>query len=113
MEFLRKILGMDLPQIDSNTYKADYFQQRNHMLIDVRTPAEYKSGHIGGAKNIPLNTLANKMKNIPKDKPVVIVCQTGSRSASATRQLMAAGYDNVTNLSGGTLRWRMSGNPVE
>lgn len=113
MQFLRQLLGMDLPQIDSNTYKSDYFQQKNHLLIDVRTPAEFKSGHIAGAKNIPLDTLAAKMNDIPQDKTVVIVCQSGSRSANATRQLIAAGYDKVLNLSGGTLRWRMSGNPVK
>ena len=104
---------MDVPQIDTNTYKSDYFQQDNHVLIDVRTVGEYQSGHIAGAKNIPLDTLASKITEIPQDTPVIIVCQSGARSANATRQLMAAGYENVINLGGGTLRWRLGGNPVE
>lgn len=113
MQFFRKLMGQDVPRMDINTYKTEHFQQDNHVLIDVRTPSEFKSGHIPGAKNIPLNTLPNQLNKIPKDKTVVLVCQTSSRSANACRQLLAAGYDNVVNLVGGTLRWRMSKNPVE
>jgi phage shock protein E len=113
MQFFRQLLGLDLSRIDSSTYQVEYFQQKNHMLIDVRTPSEFKSGHIEGAKNIPLNSLSSQMKHVPKDKPIIVVCQSGSRSASACRQLMNAGYENVVNLAGGMVGWRMGGNPVK
>jgi rhodanese-related sulfurtransferase len=113
MEFFRKLLGQDLPHIDIDSYKAEHFQRKNHVLIDVRTAGEYKGGHIQGAKNIPLDTLTQQLQQIPTDELVVLVCQSGNRSANACRQLLDAGYTNVVNLNGGTLRWRMTGNPVK
>lgn len=73
-------------------------------LVDVRTVGEYRSGHIEGALNIPVDDLAGKMAQIPKDKPVVVYCQSGMRSASAASTLKDAGYKEVYNL-GAMSRW--------
>ena len=64
-------------------------------LVDVRSPDEFGEGHVQGARNIPVATLAGRLAEIPKDKPVVVYCAAGSRSAAAARTLKAAGYDVV------------------
>jgi rhodanese-related sulfurtransferase len=71
-------------------------------LIDIREPAEYKSGHVPGAKNIPMQQLLNQPeKYLSKDTNYKIVCQSGGRSSRACDALSKAGYD-VTNVAGGT-----------
>ena len=68
-------------------------------LVDVRSPAEYASGHIPGAINIPVQELSDRIGELaPNDKPIVLYCQSGMRSASAVRFLKAAGYERVHNL---------------
>ena len=62
-------------------------------IIDVRSPAEYQSGHIKKAKNIPLDKLAASLKKISKDKPVITCCASGMRSASAKSILQKAGFN--------------------
>lgn len=69
-------------------------------IIDVRTPAEYAGGHIKGSKNIPLNELQSKMKQIKKDKPVITCCASGMRSSSAKGILRSNGYTEVYNGGG-------------
>jgi phage shock protein E len=68
-------------------------------LVDVRSPSEYASGHIPGAINIPVNELSDRVAELaPKEKPIVLYCQSGMRSASAARFLRAAGHREVHNL---------------
>jgi phage shock protein E len=66
-------------------------------LLDVRTVDEFQELHLEGAKNIPLHELAAAMANVPKDKPVVVYCAVGARSATAAKMLASAGYE-VLNL---------------
>lgn len=100
--------------IDTNTYKADYFTPKaDHVLVDVRTAEEYAGGRIPGAINIPLHLLAQRVNEIPKGKPVVVVCATGNRSRSGASTIRRAGYEDVYNLTGGTMRWMMSGAPID
>ena len=65
-------------------------------LIDVRTAAEYRQGHIAGSINIPLADIRNC--RIPKNKPIFVCCKSGGRSRQARETLMAMGYTNVTNI---------------
>jgi rhodanese-related sulfurtransferase len=81
-------------------------------LLDVRTPEEYKQGHVSGAELIPLDELAAKQKRIPKDREVICICASGSRSSAATRQLSSLGY-KVSNMRGGMDRWVRLGLPVK
>lgn len=82
-------------------------------LLDVRTPAELSGelGRIAAAKNIPLDELRARASELPQDKPVVVVCQTGKRSAMATVILKKAGFSKVANVAGGMTRWRELGLP--
>jgi phage shock protein E len=72
-------------------------------LLDVRTPGEYQAGHVEGARNIPVQELAARMSEVPRDHPIVVYCQSGGRSAQATAMLVAAGYD--AHDLGGIANW--------
>ena len=75
------------------------------LIVDVREGSEYRSGHIPRAKHISLGQLLQRLREVPKDKTVVVVCRSGSRSSRAVELLMEAGYRNVYNMSGGMQRW--------
>lgn len=85
------------------------------VIVDVRSIAEFNSGHIVNAVNIPLNGLGNNLKQIEKhrNKPIVAVCRSGSRSASACRLLRKQGFENVKNLRGGMMAWENANLPVK
>jgi len=80
------------------------------IIIDVRTPGEYRDGHIPGVVNIPLDELEKRMNEVPKDKKVVLICRTGNRSAQGTQLLRSKGLQNVFNSTGGMSTWK---GPVE
>jgi len=84
-------------------------------VLDVREPNEFTGslGHIAGAKLVPLGSLLNGTEQLSNDRPVVVVCRSGARSAQATVLLRNAGYTKVANLAGGMLRWRAQQLPVE
>ena len=77
---------------------------RPHVLIDVREPSEHAVNSIEGAQLIPLRKLPFELKGIPKDRPVVVHCKSGGRSAIAVAMLKLRGYD-AHNLSGGIQAW--------
>ena len=82
------------------------------VVIDVRQPDEYRSGHIAGAKLIPLNSLNSHMKKLPQSREIVCVCASGNRSGSAARILVKAGF-NAVNMKGGMLSWRRASLPIK
>lgn len=82
-------------------------------VVDVRTPAEFGGGHLAGAKSIPLNQLGARLGEIDKDKPVVLVCASGARSAAGLKMLRQAGYSLSKHLEGGLSRWMAAGNHVQ
>ncbi len=96
--------GSKVPQISGADLSAQLAQDRPPVVIDVRTPAEFRSGHIAGARLIPLQELGQRLAEIPKDEQVVTVCHSGSRSQMAARRLKREGYD-VLNLVGGMMHW--------
>lgn len=98
-------------RIDAAEYNQQFKDGSDHLLIDVRTPEEYASGHIAGAINISVQTLPDRLDEIPVDQPIVVYCRTGNRSASATDILVNAGYSPVYDL-GGIQDWISAGYPV-
>lgn len=82
------------------------WQTKEAILIDIRTPGEYRAGHISGVVNIPLDELEKRMTEIPKDKKVVLICRTGNRSAQGTKLLHSKGFSNVYNSTGGMSTWK-------
>lgn len=82
-------------------------------LVDVRTAEEFAGGHLKGAKNIPLDRLTERSSELAKDRPVVLYCYSGSRSASALRALQGLGFSQVKHLQGGILAWQREGLPLD
>ncbi len=69
------------------------------VLVDVRSPGEYAAGHIDGAVNLPVDQVTARPDRVgPKQRPVIVYCASGMRSAAAARALKAAGYQDVRNL---------------
>ncbi len=87
-----------------NKFKT-YLGENDLQIIDVRTENEYKNGHIEGVENIVLTTLEQNLDKINQDKPVVIHCQSGVRSAMAYSILRKNGFENIINYSGGINEW--------
>ncbi|WP_155593296.1 rhodanese-like domain-containing protein [Lysinibacillus cavernae] len=71
---------------------------KDKVFIDVRTPAEYKGRHIPQFKNIPLGSSFDKL---PKDKEIIVICQSGMRSSQACKQLKKQGFERIINVRGG------------
>lgn len=81
-------------------------------VVDVREADEYRAGHVPGARSMPLGVLGARVPELPRDRPVYVVCQSGGRSAQATRMLRGVGVEAV-NVRGGTAAWIQAGQPVE
>jgi len=81
-------------------------------VLDVRQPDEFRSGHIAGAKLIPLKELGSRLKEVPQDTEILCVCRSGSRSGVATKQLIDAGF-TAMNLRGGMMGWERANYPVK
>lgn len=77
-------------------------RQQDIVLLDVRTPAEYRHGHIAQAKNVPLNKINTYQHK--GDRDIVVICQSGMRSKQAAKTLSAKGY-TVYNVRGGMNQW--------
>lgn len=77
------------------------------LLVDVRSAAEFKSGHAAGAKHIALDTLESKLSTIPAGSSVVTICHTGIRSAVAARTLAKHGF-SVSSVRGGMIAWNQT-----
>jgi hydroxyacylglutathione hydrolase len=73
--------------------------------VDVRGSSEWEAGHIPGSKHIPLGYLAERSRELPRDKPIAVFCQTGSRSAIGASVLQAQGFEQVLQVQGGYAEW--------
>jgi hydroxyacylglutathione hydrolase len=109
-----------VPQITSKEL-AEQLRSGDMAVLDVRGRAEWEAGHLPGVEatggsrgiNIPVGYLADRLDEIPRDKPLVVHCQGGARSAIAASLLRSRGFDNVINLGGGYADWQAAGNPTE
>lgn len=88
------------PDVRVDGARAHQLVSAGATLLDVRTPQEYNGGHIEGALNIPVDDLDRHMSELPKDKPIVVHCQSGRRSARAVSMLQSAGFKEVYDLGG-------------
>ena len=85
------------------------------VVIDVCEADEFAAGHVGGARNIPLNQLEDKLPTLIKNKalPLILVCQSGARSNRAVAIAKKLGYEGAQSLGGGLGAWRSANLPVE
>lgn len=104
MNLLSSLFGPPLPSLNALELSEKLKNAKRPLVLDVRQPEEYRTGHIIGAKLIPLGELGQRLKELPKDKEIVCVCASGSRSRSATKLLIREGY-NAFDMSGGMMMW--------
>jgi rhodanese-related sulfurtransferase len=100
---------------DVSPIKAYAMIQKGALLVDVREPYEVakKSFDVPEILLIPLRELENRFREIPADRKVIIACNLGNRSLSATRFLMKKGYSKVVNMQSGIVRWVEEGLPFK
>jgi hydroxyacylglutathione hydrolase len=82
------------------------------LLLDVREPEEYAHGHVPGAVNLPQSDLASQLDDLPRDRPLWLVCQAGLRSRRAAQYLRQMGFEQVANTRGGISAWEAAGFPL-
>jgi rhodanese-related sulfurtransferase len=87
-------------------------REEGALAVDVREIEEWEAGRMDGSVWIPLGELAARASELPRDRPLLIVCRTGARSAYAADALVAAGYD-ARNLAGGLQQWVVADLPLE
>jgi len=96
-----------IPSITTQELKDLLSKKGNdYIFVDVRTAGEFNARKIKKFRNIPLNQLSGRLSQLPQDKTIVLICQSGSRSTAATRILLKANYPNVLNVRGGMNLWR-------
>jgi rhodanese-related sulfurtransferase len=94
----------------SEAYKM---YQDGAFVLDVRTQEEWNEFHAPNTTLIPLDQLASRLNEVPRDREIVVVCRTGNRSQQGREILLNAGFEQVTSMTGGLNEWRASGFPVE
>lgn len=99
-----------MKEITVEELKLKIDNHEDFQLIDVREDFEYETSHING-ENIPLATVLMNADKISTEKPVVVHCRSGKRSAQAIQLLESKGYSNLANLKGGILAWKDSFEP--
>jgi rhodanese-related sulfurtransferase len=82
------------------------------LLVDVREADEFRDARIEGAALIPMSTFAERHSELPKDRPLLVMCAGGTRSAAATAFLLRNGWTDVANVDGGITSWQQRGLPV-
>ena len=82
------------------------------VIVDVRSEAEWEEGHLESALHIPLGWLPERMEELPRDRPILVHCQSGARSAIAASLLTARGFTRVANFSPGFAGWQAAGKPI-
>ena len=101
------------PSVDEVGLDAIDSAPPNAILLDVREPEEFAREHVSGAVNVPQADLATRLDEIPRDRPILTICQSGSRSLRSAQFLHQQGYQSVATVVGGTRAWREAGRPVE
>ncbi len=85
---------------------------KNALILDVRDEAEYKAGNILHSISIPLSRLLERINDLDKERPIVVLCRSGNRSASASALLGKRGFTQVYNLTGGIIAWQKANLPL-
>jgi rhodanese-related sulfurtransferase len=101
-----------IPTIDVAEAAARREGRDNPLIVDVREPDEFATVRVEGAALLPMSTFADRHVELPKDRPLLVMCHLGGRSAAATAHLIRGGWTDVVNVAGGIDAWERAGLPV-
>jgi rhodanese-related sulfurtransferase len=82
------------------------------LIVDVREQNEFEQERIAGVVLLPISSFVARHQELPKDRPLLMLCAAGSRSTSATMYLLQGGWTDVRNITGGMIGWRQAGLPI-
>ncbi len=102
-----------ISMIDAATLQRWRTAQTPLALIDVREPSEYQAARLSGSVLCPLGTLGQRMRDLPRDRPLVVICHAGHRAERAAQAMRAAGHANIHVLAGGLTAWARARLPLE
>ena len=93
--------------LDSKTFQDKFESTNGALLLDVRTPPEFKEGHLAGAVNIDIYDaeFVDKIGTLDKSAPTFVYCRSGNRSGTAVRAMKQMGFDELYNLKRGIIDW--------
>jgi rhodanese-related sulfurtransferase len=104
--------AIDVLEADRRLTTPDGQATAAPLLIDVREPAEFARVRAEGAVLVPMSTFVLRHRELPRDRPIFMICQTGARSGQTTAFLLANGWTDVVNVAGGMLAWERMGLPI-
>jgi rhodanese-related sulfurtransferase len=84
----------------------------NVQIVDCREQDEWDEAHVEGMTLIPLSVMGQRLEEMDRARPLIVVCRSGARSLRAAQQLSAIGFTDVKSMHGGLLAWAEQGNPV-
>lgn len=99
-----------VPSIDVG--EANSRARTGAVIVDVREPAEFEQARVPGAALVPMSSFAARYEELPRDRPLLVMCASGNRSQAATAHLLRNGWTDVVNVSGGIVAWEKAGLPV-
>lgn len=108
------VAQQNIQQLNANAFQKTIDSFGTKQIIDVRTPQEYSTGYITGARNINFydKDFKAQLESLDKTQPVFVYCKVGGRSAQAAKQLQESGFTKIYDLEGGMLSWTRNGLPV-
>ena len=82
------------------------------LFLDIRSAEHFKAGHVPQSRNVPAGDIANKLGSLPKDKPIIVVCERGRNATAVVGTLKKNGFQDVCSLQGGLAAWIEAGMPL-
>ncbi len=92
---------------------AELMRDGRVRVLDVREPWEYRRGRVPGAQSVPLGQVPARLAELPRDRPLAVICEHGSRSLVAAEYLLRIGFTGTVSVSGGTAAWARGSRPLE
>jgi rhodanese-related sulfurtransferase len=111
MTFANNPIELDPLEVDVATVLAA-IDDPTVQIVDCREQDEWDAAHAEGMTLIPLSEMGQRLGELDRERPLIIVCRSGSRSLNAARQLEAIGFTEVKSMQGGLIRWDQLGHPL-
>ena len=103
---------IDVTEADRRRREGGGASAGGPLVVDVREPNEFAAVRLERVALVPMSTFATRFEELPRDRPLLLMCAAGSRSAAATAHLIRNGWTDVTNVAGGITEWEKAGLPV-